>query len=732
MRCRSGFGRARWAGTAAIVVAVVVAMLAGLPSTSGAQEDPAADQRVVKLVADYRIEPDAGRVTVTEQITVSNARGSTRSGSTVTSYFWTGHTVWAPADAEDLSIAVEGEPLEFEIADTIQGVDIISASYRRNLNFGQTRVIDVSYTLPTYPPGEGDRRINGAFFDVELLICCNYEEVSLTVLAPSSFEVDVPTNVAFVPQSAGAVQEFVFTQSEEETGQFTELILTDWYGIDEAGFESMPVTVGAGTVEIVAPPDDLAWSGDASTLIGDVVGELEQLTGSPSTLDGTVFQQGVDNNFDQWGSDGPFDEAIVVPRDYDETALAITVAKAWLRDGPFDDIDIERGLATDLGAEALRRVDGTEITPIEPGAGSLNDLVTDERAFWVVRQVSDELSYDGIRALLQMAADNETAYVGAGDPEQTVTIPADWRRFVDLAEQRLGSETVVDLFTEHIADESEQGELAARADAVAAYERVVDRAEGVAPLGIRNHLTNWEFAEADPLLTRAAEVLDERDRVIELAESKGQDPALPLGEVWANAGSAADLEAVQDAILQRESDINSSSLIRNILIGLGVLVLLGGAGAAAYLLSRRNKKATPVLAGAASPGLQGLPSPPPGYGPSPGPGVNPPPGPGANPSPGPGSNPPPGPGMTPPPSGPIGSATVHAPPPPGPGELDLGSFPAPDGLPSPATSANETVAVSDTGSPPSTAANETVVVDGNELPDLTGERPADGDKTGGS
>ena len=120
-------------------------------------------------------------------------------------------------------------------------------------------MIDVTYTLPTYAPGEGTRRINGAFFDLELLICCNFEEVDLTVSMPSSFQVDVPTNLPFVPQSAGARQEYVFTESEEQSGQFTELILTDWYGLDEAGFESTPLTVGPGTVEIVAPPDDGAW-----------------------------------------------------------------------------------------------------------------------------------------------------------------------------------------------------------------------------------------------------------------------------------------------------------------------------------------------------------------------------------------------------------------------------------------------------------------------------------------
>ncbi len=673
---RARAGRAPLRGARAVVFGLVAALGAlTVPApSSAAQEDPAADQRVVKLRADYRIEPDQGEVQVVEEITVSNVRGSTRSGSVVTSYFWTGHTIWTPADAEDLSIAVEGEPLVFEVVETIQGVDIISADYRRNLEFGQTRVIDVTYTLPTYPPGEGDRRINDAFFDLELLICCNFEEVDLTVSIPSSFEVDVPINLPFEPRSAGARQEYVFTESEEQSGQFTELILTDWYGLDEAGFAATPFPVGPGTVEIVAPPDDAAWSTDTSTLVGDVAAELEALTGSPATLDGAQFRQGLDTNFDRWGSDGPFDEPIVVPRDYDEAALAITVAKAWLRDGPFDDIDIERGLAADLGTEALRRVTGTETDPTEPTGGGLTDLVSDERAFWVVRQLSDELGYDSLRALLGMAANGETAYVGDAEPEQNVTIPNDWRRFVDLAEQRLGSEIIADLAAQHLVDDVEAAALTTRNETVADYERLVERADGVAPLGIRNHLTNWEFAEAEPLLTRASSVLDERDRVAALAESKGEDPAVPLGELWAGAVSVDDLDAVEAQILQRESDLNSSGLLRNALIGLGALLLVGAAAGGALLLSRRNKQATPATVGGLDPSLSGLPAPPPGFG---------------------GGPPAPAPPATAPPSstGPVDPATLPAPPagatidvanlpPPGtPAGIDLTSFPAPMGAP---------------------------------------------------
>ena len=407
--------------------------------------------------------------------------------------------------------------------------------------------------------------------------------------------------------------------------------------------------------------------------------------------------------------------------------MAITVAKAWLREGPFDDIDIERGLAADLGTEALRRANGTETTPAEPSGEGLTDLVNDERAFWVVRQLSDELGYDGIRALLQMAANGETAYVGEGEPEQTVTIPTDWRRFVDLAEQRLGSEIVADLAAEHLVDDAEAATLATRNDAVGDYESLVQRADGVAPIGIRNHLTNWEFAEAEPLLTRASDVLDERDRVVELAESKGEEPALPLGELWANAAAVEDFDAVEALILQRESDLNSNSLVRNLLIGLGVLLLVA-VGVAVFLFSRRNKKATPATIGAADPSLGGFPAPPPGFGP--------PTGPPPQPAGGPASS-----------TGAVDLSTLPSPPqttidvanlpPPGSGPAapttpaDLASFPAPGSAPSSLPDAPRGDQPGDHPSGGDTSGGDTSGGDTSGDDSFSGDESGDGAEDGG-
>jgi len=572
-----------------LVLAIIGALVLVGAGRAGAQDDAATDQRVVRLVGDYDVKPDLGRIDVVEEITVSNVRGSTRSGNTVTSYFWTGHTVWAPTDAENLSISVEGNELEWEVAETISGIDIISADYRRNLNFGQTRVIDVTYTLPTYAPDIGGRRINEAFFDFELVTCCGFEEVDLTVSIPADFAVTPSNSLRFSPSTAGGQQVYTFSDNEV-TGQFTELIFTDWSGFNEAGMERSTATVdGSGaSVDLIYPPDDQAWADETSADLAELGTALEELIGAPFPQDGLVFRQGSNDAFDQWGVGGPFDETLILPRDYDERGLATTLAHAWLADGPFTDGVVRDGLAYEFASEAIVRTGGRPGNPTEPGGGA---ALSPEGRQWVMRQVSDEIGYDGLGELVAMAAAGETAYLGSGDPEaepeNVATIGGDWRRFVDLAEQRLGSERAVPVFTEHVVGAVGVGQLEDRADLLDRIERLDRDAGGVIPVGIRTAMTNWEFEEAEALVSSADDVIDERDRVIGDDAERAADDQLALGEEWASAESAGDLEQVRSAILDRESALDRQGLIRIVLIGLGVLVLLV-AVVAAVLLRRRK------------------------------------------------------------------------------------------------------------------------------------------------
>ncbi len=569
-----------------VFAAFLTAVVPG--GAAGAQDDPANDQQVVRLTGNYEIRPDEGRVLVEEAISVSNVRGNQVSGDTITSFFWTGHPVWAPDDAEGLSISVEGRELEWEVADTIQGTDIISADFFRNLNLGQTQIIDVSYTLPTYGPGEGPRRLNSALFELELLICCNFESIDLTVTVPSDFEVDPAIGLAFQVSRQGSNNVYTFTD-DEDTGRYTEILFTQWAGFDATGLESTEAQVGGQPVTIAYPPDDQRWGDETALLASEVGAELETLLGRPMPAGELVLRQGTNREFLSFGVAGPFDEPVVLPRDYSDAALGITLANNWMLGDVFVDDRVREGLAIGIGAGAVENTGRAGIDTLGAPPGT-----TQAGLASLFSLIIDEVGVEALGELVQMAEANETAYLAPGSApgsaESVATIPGDWRRFVDLLEFRLDSRPSVDLVANSLLTADEIAQLGDRDRAVDRYETLRGRADGVVPLGIRTAMTNWDFGQADQLMNEAEAVLTDRERIVEALPDRADDEGLALGETWAQAESVDDLAAVGQELTDREDEINRSGRLLIVLIVGGVLLLVLLALAVFLLLRRRRSQ----------------------------------------------------------------------------------------------------------------------------------------------
>ncbi len=539
----------------------------------GQDNEAETDQRIVSLDATYDIDANGGKVDVAESITVANVKGSTRGRTTITRYFWTGQTVWVPTDAENLSIKSNGDDLEYSVEESVKevGIDILSVQYPTNLNYGQTRVVDIAYSLPSYAPDDQDskRRINAAYIDLSIIVCCNFENVQLLVTAPASFDLSSPRNLDFSKSTSEAGrQRYEFTESEE-TGQFTDLIFMDWSGSDENGLDRAKVE-SYPMIEVVSPPDDSQWSEDTSTLISDVMAELESLTGEDSPIQAASFQQTGDARFDEWGQSGPL-TSVEIPRDFNETSIAATLARQWVATGPFSGDEINTGLAIDLGAEALR---ASGRRPASPGNPPTAQSFDDAQAFWFMREISNEIGHDALGATIGMARSNETAYVGSADAEPVATIENDWRRFLDLVERRGGATGAPELFEKYLLDDQEIGELRVRNESVARYEEIERRA-GSVPLGIRTAMTNWNFSDADALMVEASSVLDERDLVIAKAEEQGEDTSVPLGQEWDNAQTVDDIQVARNNVADRDAELSGSLLGTVLLVGLGLLALIG-------------------------------------------------------------------------------------------------------------------------------------------------------------
>lgn len=523
-----------------------------MPAAAAQDDDgPSAefDSRVVTLETSYDIQPNDERVTVSETITIRNVRGSTRSGNIRTDYFWTGHTVWAAVDAENLSIASNGAELEFEQIDEVEDlVKVYSVDFPTNLNFGQTRVLDVSYELPSYPGG-GLRRVNGAFFELELVTCCNFEEITIEVSAPASFTVDSPFGLDFTRSTVGGDQVWSYSDSES-SGDFTDFVVGTWFGTDPDGFDRDTVDLNGAVAEVLGYPDDPRWNAQVTATVQAVGDSMQRLTGNEWSQAAPTFVQSSDGADDQLPVVGvdewtAANSTVFVPTTVPEWAIALSVARPYVNDSNFDFDWMTESTVRDMASRSLDpQPPSGDAVPTEP---TRRVTSAGNGGFWFVRQLTDAIGYDGLLELERLAGTSETAFVGAGDAESSVTIGNDWRRLLDLAEQRLGMAGAATLIEDSLLRDEEVRELRERNTTIERYDELRSRVgidEG--PIGLRTGLTNWELTEVNEMIEAAERALDEAEEIASLAAAADLEFEAATPQGWVDLASVADFEALRD------------------------------------------------------------------------------------------------------------------------------------------------------------------------------------------
>ena len=129
-------------------------------------------------------------------------------------------------------------------------------------------------------------------------------------------------------------------------------------------------------------------------------------------------------------------------------------------------------------------------------------------------------------------------------PEK-VTLPNDWRRFLDLLEEIGGSTTADDLFRRWIVTPEQEPLLDARADARAAYASLLEAGKGWEPgYYVRDPMGRWEFGRATRAITEATDVLATRDQIAARAAEVGVAPPGSLEDAY--EGATENLDAVRE------------------------------------------------------------------------------------------------------------------------------------------------------------------------------------------
>jgi len=519
-----------------LLLGVTLSVALFAPAAGAQDDDPATDRRIVSLEAEYLVHPSDGVIAVTETIEVRNVRPA--SGGYIT--VWVGHLVRVPSDAEDVVVTSNGDELNTEVLEENDLIRFISADFPTDLYFGQSRTLEVTYTLPSYGlSADGDRRISESRLRFELIVCCDFEDVTARVVIPRSFTVTPPFQAGFEEAIEGGNHVFTYQADEFVSGEFTEYVVTAWLGFDPSGLVRTDVTLAGGTVGVISEPDDPAWRSEFVSLVGDLGNSLAQTTGAEWTLKGLAFHQGGDGSDLPTGGWQDSSGEIIWVGDYQPRDIALTLAHQLVPDLPLVESGHTTGLVHNLAAMALAE-SGDSWIPRQP----VGQIDTDGEWHWLSRQITDEIGVPGWQDLAAAAASDASFLAQDVPPEGPVAMPADWRRVIDAASQTPSAATISELVEAWLLDEDEAEELAERRallDDLASLRS--DLGDLPVPVGIREAISQWDLTQAGAMLEAGSDALTDLDTAREAAQAYGFSFPLDASGDW---GSATQPDQLRD------------------------------------------------------------------------------------------------------------------------------------------------------------------------------------------
>jgi hypothetical protein len=387
---------------------------------------------------------------------------------------------------------------------------------------------------------------------------------------------------------------------------------------------------GRGII-VKAWPEDTVWRDRVADVLDKGLPVLEELVGLPWPVSGDLTVSEVHAPL-LHGYAGFYDSAtddITMSEELDDQTILHEASHAWFNGDLVRDRWIDEGLAeyyADRARQQLGLSDEFAPTAVEPtdtGAfplnawpdpGRIEDEKTDAQerfgygaAYTVILRLVQDIGEDGMRAVLAAADAEENAYVGDTGPEKTGAVP-DWRRFLDLVEERGDTETADDLFTKWVVPPADRTILRERQEARDAYAALdAAGAEWAVPRGVRAYMSLWRFDDATELMDVTEPVLSLRDELAGAASDLELQTPSDVEQPFEAAITDKDLDEVE-ATMQERLDAATAVLGARAALAteptpLAALGLVGETPDAGYMAARSALESGDVagaMAGAAT------------------------------------------------------------------------------------------------------------------------------------
>jgi hypothetical protein len=463
---------------------------------------------------------------------------------------------------------------------TVTGTTVSSRSIKLTypaVGYGQTRVVTVTYAIPSAPASPGGFRALKAYASL-----CAFGNDGSTSTDSHALNVQVPDGFDVTFISGTTLSESGDANGMQTYGSGTipasQALWTCLQATNTSGLIEKSVAVGSRSFVLLAWPEDPSWASMVGSSIENDVPKLEELTGLSVPGGITIIEAG---NLQLggpygWSYDQQAKMAIVV-EGATQASIAETMASTVYYP-LFADFWAANGLAqySEKIAGAGQYTPCTDPGPY-PGTGSPNLTTWQQLNFkstdadrsvsdwqyaascYLMTKLADTIGPDNLKAVLAAASNGEIAYVGA-PPAEKVTIagPISAKNLLDLIDERgMVPAGVTDL------DQAQKlvtgysifttAELDARSQARAAYHSLVAAAGGwKMPLAIRSPMATWDFQAAQTAMDTATQILTLRDQAAKNLPGLSLD-GTTLQAMFESASTQSDLAAVLN-LAKNEAD----------------------------------------------------------------------------------------------------------------------------------------------------------------------------------
>ncbi|HEY7132201.1 MAG TPA: hypothetical protein VH440_08105, partial [Candidatus Limnocylindrales bacterium] len=472
-----------------VLVATILALVAGLAPASAGTVLAAAEDLSITTATTYTLVPARDVVRVVVDVTARNQKPNLVSGGVVTKYFYDTFRLGIQPEAAAIKATSGGSSLPTTKRPR-DGFNELEIRFRDSLFYNQAAKIHVTFDLPGGAPrSESEVRVGPAF--ATFTAWAFGDTGSVRIVVPAGFETET-TGSDVTRSTAGSSTVFSATGIQD---------VPTWYATVNADRASALTNAridldGGEHLVVHAWPDDPTWKRQVTELLTKGLPELVDEIGLAWPVSGDLDVFEVHTPLLE-GYAGIFFEGenrIEISEDLDDLTTLHESSHAWFNGDLFDGRWINEGFADTFASRTLSTLalgdwSPGDVSPTDRAAVPLNDWEfpgriaddeTDAReqygydaAWTVVRSITAEVGPDGMRDVLRAAQDHQIAYVGAGAPEP-VSGPADWRRLLDLLDERGHSRTADEVFRRWVVSPDEAKQLDDRDTAREAYAGLVE------------------------------------------------------------------------------------------------------------------------------------------------------------------------------------------------------------------------------------------------------------------